>query len=94
MSRQLSQKTIVDLIRTGSALEYDNRATKFSDEQLITMYQHFIGKGFQSSHAMEVSALALEAYSEHNPCDESVIYVLKVMKGYETEIEEALSPVA
>ena len=66
-------------IRIGSAMHYDNRAAKFTDEQLNTMCEYFIGKGFQTEHAMEVTALMLEAYSEQNPCDDSIIFG----KGYD-----------
>ena len=73
----LNDDEIVCMIRVGSAIDYGNKASKFSDDELLAMHRYFSDKGFRSNHAMEIAAFAPKAFSESCPMDQESIGTLK-----------------
>ena len=72
---------IINTIRKGSRIDYNDHASMFTNDQLFTMYKHIRSRGFPEVDAMEITAMSRVMNSDENPMDEACINVLKALKG-------------
>jgi hypothetical protein len=72
----MKKADIAPIIRIASAVYYDtcNKASKHSDDELVTMYNYLTTTaGFKPPHAPELASFAPVAYSNAQPLDQVYI---------------------
>ena len=74
----LNDAEIVTMIRLCSAIDSANKASAFSDGQLITAHRYLCAKGFRFNQAVEIVACAPTAFSDSNPMAQEFVDVLKL----------------
>lgn len=77
-----TDEAVLTMIRTGSNIDYNNKAAKHSDAQLMRMYEYLCAEGFKWNHAMEICGFWPEALSHTNPMSADSIAMLKILKNY------------